>query len=290
MLRKKPFLALIIMFITMAFCLAAWSEPNPQQTITQSKSGKLAAQKTSNQENPTKDIVTFQILVDAISRAIDTSAEKAKATQNPPPPDNSSFWFSLFLVMFTGVLAAVAIFQFFVLRKTLRETQKAANAAKDSADALPILERAYIFSKVIPSRKIEIFHGGFDYDKGLEAELWLKNHGKTPAIIKEIAFWGYKYDSPIRDKLIVIKVHAPRESFIGHDEEFEEDSYGFPFITKDEWVGLCTIPHKLIIYCVGYVKYTTIFGEEHCHFFCWEFDGPTGKFMLSPDSELNYDT
>jgi hypothetical protein len=176
------------------------------------------------------------------------------------------------------------------MKTSLKIAQEAADAAKDSADALPIMERAYIFSKVIPSRKIEIFHEGFDYDKGLEAVLYLINHGKTPAIIKEIAFYGYEYDSPINDKLVVMNVHAPRESFIGHDEECEEDSYGFISMTKDKWIDLCTIPHKFFVYCIGYVKYATIFGEEHCHCFCWEFDGPTGKFILSPNNRLNYDT
>ncbi len=151
MLRKRALTSLMVMTISVAFCLAAWSEPNPQQTKTQSKNGKLSAQKTNNQVNPGKDAVILQILVEAISRAIDASAEKAKTTQNPLPPDNSPFWFSLCLVFFTGILAAVAIFQFFVLRYTLRETQRVANAAIKGAEvaenAMIHGQRAYVFVK-----------------------------------------------------------------------------------------------------------------------------------------------
>ncbi len=286
MSAKRIFIALIVL-IAVSLCLSAWSEPNPKQPISQGKSGKLAAQKTSNQENPTKNIVTLQILIDAISRAIDASAEKAKAYQNPPPPDNSSWWFSFFLVTFTGVLAAVAIFQFFVLRNTLRETHKAASAAKDSADALPIMERAYIFSKVKPNREINIADSRFEPGNGFEARLYLKNYGKTPAIIKEIAFQGYRYDSPVNGKLVVINVHYPLKSFIGSGEEFYEDSQPIP-LTIDKWMGLITIDPELFIYCIGYIKYVTIFGQEHCHGFCWEFDGPSGTFVLSPNNDLNY--
>jgi hypothetical protein len=289
MLRIKT-LTILSLVIILINCSVLWSEQNPKQTISKAKSGKLATQKSIKQITQSDNAVTTQQFIDAISHAIEATADKAKTTQNIPPPDNSSYWFSCLLTIFTGLLVLVGAGQCYTIFKTLKETQKAADAADASAKALPIMERAYVFSKVIPSRKIEIFHEGFDYDKGLEAILYLKNHGKTPAIIKEIAFYGYKYDSHINDKLVVMNVHAPRESFIGHDEEFEEDRYGFIFITKDEWIGLCTDKPKLYIYCVGYVKYTTIFGDEHCHFFCWELEGPTGKFMLSPNNKLNYDT
>jgi len=275
-----------------AFSVESWSEPIQKQAKSQSKSGKLPEQKSKNQQKPTENIITTQILVDAISRAIDAYTQKTKATQNPLPPDNSYWWFSFFLTIFTGLLVVVGGIQCYIIFNTLKETQKAANAAKESADALPTMERAYLFSKVEPSREIKIIHEGFEYDKGLEALLFVKNYGKTPAIIKEIGFYGYKFDSlPDDDNLIISYIHPPRVAFIGNTEGFvEEDRFDFTLIKEDEWVSLCFDPPKLFIYCVGYIKYTTIFNKEHCHYFCWEFDGPTGKFIVSPDNKLNYNT
>jgi hypothetical protein len=135
MLRKIAFIVLMVMTTIMIFCFAAWSEPNSQQTIAQGKSGKLSAQKRNNQEAPTKNIITPQILVDAITHAIDASAEKAKTAQNPPPPDNYSWWFSFFLVIFTGFLVIVGGIQCYIIFWTLKATTVTADAANKTAKA-----------------------------------------------------------------------------------------------------------------------------------------------------------
>jgi len=278
----KAILSFITLFICLTIiCSISLSEPYAQQSKPQGKTSKLSQQKTSTQENPPQKFITQQQLIDAFTRAIDANKEKANTQQNPPPPDNSSWWFSLFLVIFTFGLVVVGGVQCYIIFNTLKETQKAANAADASAKALPIMERAYIFSNIKIDRKIEV--GAKEFN----AVLYLKNHGKTPAIIKEIGFMGYKEpsDDPIRE----LHIHHPIDSIIGSGDEFEEDHYWF-VIKETDWHTLITTKPQIKFFCLGYVKYITVFGEEDCHAFYWEFYVPDLRFVLVQSEELNHNT
>lgn len=219
MLRKIAFAALTVMIITMTFSFVAWSEPNPKQTKSQGKSEKLSAQKTTDQIKPADNIVTNQQLIDAISRAIDAAAQKAKTTQNPSPPDNSTFWFSLFLVIFTGGLVAVGIAQWYIIFNTLKETQKVANAAIEGAivakTALQVAERAYL--------KIDKFEFvNFEVNKFPRVTYEIHNAGHTPAqIIESLTIIDIVDKSfpavPIYDS--EIGTIGPKHSFIQPDEK-----------------------------------------------------------------------
>src|SRR3974390_1921860 len=93
----------------------AWSQPNHKQAISQNNINKLTQQKISNQENPPIQFVTPQQRVDAISHAIEATADKAKANQNTRPRGNSSYWFSFFLTVFTGLLVLVGAGQCYII-------------------------------------------------------------------------------------------------------------------------------------------------------------------------------
>jgi len=172
------------MAITIAFCFVSWSEPIQKQPIPQSKSKELTQQKTSNQQNPPIQFVTPQQLLDAITRTIDASNEKNKSAQNPLPPDNSQWWFSLFLVIFTCCLVIVGGIQCYIIFNTLRETQVVAKAATDSArvadQALQISQRAYLTIDQISLKN------PLQQDKIPVVQLKIINNGRTPAQVIEI--------------------------------------------------------------------------------------------------------
>lgn len=279
MLIKRSF-AILIVLITAMVCFSAWSEPEPKQTISDSKSGKLTTQESIKQKNPPPDYVTTQQLIDAISHAIEATADKAKTNYNSSPPKDFSGLFQLLLTIFTGFLVLVGAGQCYIIFKTLKETKKAADAAKDSADALPAIERAYVFSN------IEINKDMSDPDtvRDFEAELWLKNHGKTPAIIKEIGFGGHCPANPFNK----LHIHHPIESIVGSGDEVYETRYWFP-ITGSDWLALIDTKPTIKFFCIGYIKYITVFGEEDCHPFYWEFDGPSKRFVLVQSEKLNHD-
>ncbi|MGB8992620.1 MAG: hypothetical protein WCD80_11255 [Desulfobaccales bacterium] len=176
------------------------------------------------------------------------------------------------------------------METSLKIAKESSDAAKQSADALAASERAHVFAKVKPINKVALG------DSIIVAQLHLHNLGKTPATIIEIAFKGDKLPNPpSRENLP--DPHPPLVSFIGSNEEPFEDSHMFS-INEFEWNALIAVnPRNLVatnpaikFYCFGYVKYITIFDQEEYHSFCWEFAAPIGKFALSPDSELNYDT
>ncbi|MFZ0052294.1 MAG: hypothetical protein WAK96_11015, partial [Desulfobaccales bacterium] len=122
--------------------------------------------------------------LDAITRTIDASNEKNKSAQNPLPPDNSQWWFSLFLVIFTCCLVIVGGIQCYIIFNTLRETQVVAKAATDSArvadQALQISQRAYLTIDQISLKN------PLQQDKIPVVQLKIINNGRTPAQVIEI--------------------------------------------------------------------------------------------------------
>lgn len=185
------------------------------------------------------------------------------------------------LVRATKKLWKVAQEQSIDMKDSIVASQKAAKAAQDSADALPTIERAYIFSNI----KINKDMSDPDTIRDFEAELWLKNHGKTPAIIKEIGFGGHYPTNPFNK----LHIHHPIDSIIGSGDEAYETRYWFP-ITGNDWFDFIDTKPKIKFFCIGYIKYITVFGEEDCHPFYWEFDGPSKRFVLVQSEKLNHAT
>jgi len=182
----------------------------------------------------------------------------------------------------TSGLFKVALGQFKDTKTSIAIAKQAAEAAQKSADALPIMERAYIFSNIKIVGNMSDPHAVSNF----VAELWIKNHGKTPAIIKEIGYGGHYPTKPF-DKL---HIHHPIESIIGSGNEVKEDQYWFP-ITENDWLDFIDIDTKQRIkfFCIGYIKYITVFGEEDCHPFYWEFDRPSKRFVLVQSEKLYHD-
>jgi hypothetical protein len=267
MLKQITCFSLTVVVITIAFCFVALSEPNSQQTITQGKGGKLAAQKSSNQKNQSSDLVTSQILVDAISHAIDTYAQKAKTTQNPTPPDNSSWWFSFFLMIFTGVLAIVAIFQGFILRRTLAETKKAADAANSSATlqkaAMISTQRAFLFLKAIRTTTSIDSATNTPIQFVIVPVCW--NSGTTPAMNVSAVRKHQFFDSTIQDEQITIDIPPLTEkerqiTFIGPNTG---GSTAPIIISKDEAISIFNKTKRLFVRII--FEYKDMFDETPLH-------------------------
>ena len=150
------------------------SKQNPQQPPSQGENSQLPAQDGTNAKSPSANLAAPQEIIDAIARAIEAAADKAKTAQNPSPPDNSSWWFNLFLVIFSGALVAVGAFQAIFLRTSVVATEKTAAAAKASADAVVTQLRAYASVTAATIR-------GFEQDGPLRIQIRISNRGQTPA-------------------------------------------------------------------------------------------------------------
>lgn len=237
--KPLPIIIIAVLLIGMFFCSASLSKPNPNQPISQGKSGKLTKQKSTKQITPPPDFMTAQQLIDAIHYAIESITNKAKATQNSRPPDNYSYWFSLFLVIFTGGLVVVGIIQCYIIFKTLNATTIAANAAKDSAniakDTLYIAERAYIAvdNFNLGRYKEEFVYKWIEKTKEILVDADIVNIGHTPGFVKEIfAEWDVVNDIPaeptyneIKFSSLIINPGRPRSFAIVRKTPMTEGEY-----------------------------------------------------------------
>jgi len=216
--------------------------------------------------------MTTQQIVDAISREIDAHAEEKKTSQNPLPPDNSLWWFQFFVVIFTGVLAIVGVFQAILIFGTLKATQNSANAAKQSADLaarnMIIDQRAWI--------GLDTINVLFEVEKHISFIATFTNTGKTPA-----------KNSIIRGKIEILESDTPPDFTYVSGVEPKSKAIITPMqkltgarttkepLSKTLFNDVTT--GKTRIYFHGIVNYDDIFGKHHWITFC-AFIAENGKF------------
>jgi hypothetical protein len=192
-----------------------------------------------------------------------------------------------------GILAATLIcIAFFMasLRSALKESAQisrdTAAAAKASADALPALERPYVFMRFsqgvfnTKERIAEILERG-----RVELSISFTNHGKTPAIVKDIS-----YEIIHRDRLM--------EPSYANQLTQERIIRCFETIGSFE-VALAELDGRTIeniregessIFFYGRLVYDDVFGVEHVTSFCWRYHGPSDTLETYGAEEWNQRT
>ena len=242
--------------------------------------------------------------------------------------DQDNFWqkfwkFSLtdlLLAIFTCLLVAVGALQACILKGTLKVTagllrvsqeqsrhmigslaisEKAADAAKASADILHATERAYLFAKVQLNPSLDLAYekitfGGNDQPVELiPLEIIVTNHGKTPAILMNVdRISGIFEDTAIDDlaqfdlSVIPIKI-VPGTEIINSgesrtiDESFSIDAQKRELLTNE----------KYRIVCFGRIQYQDVFGKPHDTIFCWQWGDSISNFYTDKrDHERNKQT
>jgi hypothetical protein len=209
------------------------------------------------------------------------------STQNSsqvPEQRNDKSTTDWWLVVFTGLLVVVGVGQGIVfaiqayrLKQTVEEmksatiaTTVAAKAAQDSADALPAIERAYIF--IVP--KIIITFGR------RETYYHCVNHGKTPAIINGIErHFDPSIDPPDNTNFRANFLDA-NEVVIAAGERYprEQDAViPLPIQTGNMDDALGT-PEPDFLWFYGTIVYGDVFGEQRFTRFRWRYNRMTKKF------------
>jgi hypothetical protein len=195
-------------------------------------------------------------------------------------------FYTFVLAIFTGVLGSVAIVQIRYLIRADKTARVAADAAKKSADATTAIESPYLLVKItsagLPiergSKKIHLKYAGAMKYKFV-------NHGRTPAILKEIYC---KFDQPDRfpEPIDVSKTggtQMPGGTIV--EAAKESDEYALPFmgtISEDPMI-IATNP----CYFLGFVKYTDIFNNDITTGFCFLYHAP-GEYFLVGGDQYNY--
>ena len=213
------------------------------------------------------------------------------------------------LVVFTGVLAGVSFFQYRVTkrqsedlhksieltreeinltREELEITKSAANSAQKSADALPLIERAYVFVSIpyhviIPVKE----------DPGLlecKVTVALFNHGKTPAILKQLKvnMRVIPINEELGDDLIGdTESEIPEGVIIGSGTEYKND-YSI-ILRKNQWEDIENIYSTL--FCYGRIIYEDVLKDRRTTGYCWDYHPVILKcFYISNNKKLNYYT
>jgi len=259
--------------------LIAWpvyvqsQEPSPAPL----KANKEQQNKTAPKQTGSKDHQRGTDNLPFVVKIAKTSITAQKEYDNTKNSENnsSSDWWKIFfdasLVIFNGLLAAFTLGLFISTRKMWRSTEKSANTAKDAAEALPLVERAYVFENVQFKKMEPIYskdrghEGNFDFS----VEVLLYNFGKTPAVInRSQAMVSLK--NPIIPQIEEIEI--PSGIVLG------SQSAGTPgtpmpvistIVNESEWKDISL--NKITAYCCGRIAYQDVFGKKWKTDFCWEY-------------------
>jgi hypothetical protein len=271
-------------------CLIAWgaSAQSPQHPQTQNKNGALSTNKTQPQPSPTINFPTLQQIANAIANGIERAREEYDAKHPAPPPDNSGWWFNFWLAAFTGGLVVVGAAQCFLIFGTLKATQKAADAAKDAAVALPWLERAYIFIENITSKDFDASLTLGGTTKGRFAiDYSFKNHGRTPAILRDIRIYALCLTSGLPSvEILELEIYRV-PSVIGANQSSLRHTY-IVQIEGWQYERLKDGADKIFFY--GVLGYVDVFRNRQELGFCAEWDFGVGDFLFVQNEKLNYHT
>jgi hypothetical protein len=183
---------------------------------------------------------------------------------------------TLGLLFFAGGQALLFLWQLDLIRKGLADTKNAADAAKKSADALPALERAYMF---IETRNLVFPRGNKLYPETTPGEEQVSiffqfvNHGRTPAVITSL------------DTNFEILTEAPDNTLsippnmILENDTVVEPSVAWGKTTKKLGRALDSCALKALeqghafMWLYGSLTYQDIFGESRITRFRWRYDG-----------------
>jgi len=259
---KKPIFLLIAFLLLSPITLYAQSGPYQQKTQDKSQNT------TKDQKTPNKP--TF---INKIPRTNSTQYKTTDKTDhaNIEPVNDRIARFTKWLVIVASVQATIFIAQLIAmsiqakhLHKTVAATEKAADAARKSADVLYATERPHIHADV------GVVSGGLKedvYTTKIQFRVW--NYGKTPAIIR----W--------------IKILHNSEPKIpeGTDESVFPRKFGLcmlskgtPFIEtvpiymkRQDWENIDTHEATKSIFLLIRVEYEDVFGNPDTRDFWWVY-------------------
>lgn len=266
----KFFLILIIMWPV--YTQSQEPSPAPLKASKEQQNKPSPKQAESKDHQRGTDNLPFVVKIAKTSPTAQKESDNTKNSDNKSSSDWRKIIFDASLVIFNGLLAAFTLGLFISTRKMWKSTEKAANAAKDAAEALPLVERAYVYENV-QFKKIEPIYSkdrGHEGNFYFSAEVLLYNFGKTPAVInRSQAIVSLKH--PIIPQIEEIEI--PSGIVLG-SQTAGTPGTPMPVVSKivneNEWKGDISL-NKITAYCCGRIEYQDVFGRRWKTDFCWEF-------------------
>jgi hypothetical protein len=187
---------------------------------------------------------------------------------------------------FTFVLVLVGAVQGYWLWRTVSATEIAADSARRVAEALPKLERAYVFlSHCVCDDIASGLRAGPNGIAQCKVHYGFKNHGRTPAILERhyvsVAFVekGFPEREPLFD--------LPGNVIMSAGQERKDSELDGKLVATD--YGRARRGDGRLCFW-GALGYRDVFGEPHETGFCSEWNFREGRFVVSKTDELNYHT
>lgn len=278
-------LTLILLFIGMVTGINAElpSKPKEETTGSQQKAGR-------NQRGSDQLPVVVKIIP---TEKNEVETEKAAKEKEEKTSNDKR------LIRFTGWLAFIALLQLLVfawqarrLRQTVEATKEAAEAAKNTAESLTHVERAYVFVTIDPPKVEPIYdnergHEGLFY---FNTDIVVWNYGKTPAVINKIHWVISLREAAIPSELEESEI--PPGLILGSDK-FNRIPILLRILSDEERKQIIT--RRIPAYCCGRVEYEDVFHGSHVTGFCWEYRPDDFRplepwIMPNKYKELNYRT
>jgi hypothetical protein len=182
------------------------------------------------------------------------------------------------IMIFTGLNLLALFGQTVILIITISATRKAADAAKKSADALPMIERAYVFVDIDWQNYLNV-----SVNTPINARVRFKNHGNTPAIIRQV----HARLEVVNDYPTIIyddSSKIPKGIIISSKEDTSIDCV-IVDASIEEQRDILNGKKKLI--CYGRIIYEDILKEERMTVFCWEYNTVFKSLYISSNEKLN---
>jgi hypothetical protein len=210
-------------------------------------------------------------------------------------------WLALFtlgLVIVGGIQLRLFYVQLRLIRESLGDAKKAADAAKEAADAakisadhIPRVERAYLFLDL--TIDYEFLEGDNTQDTRSTINFKFRNHGRTPAIIKELhGMAGYRSTSGWPSMMEAGKQTVQIGAIVSGRDTIQE-GYAIRFnLTKWQREQAARKSGRVLFW--GKIVYDNVFGQECETGWCREFFEENGiqsaGFYVAGDETLNYYT
>ena len=190
------------------------------------------------------------------------------------------------LILATGVLGYFGSHQARDMKASIKAAQDAANAAKASAESLPIIEGAYVYPVILDENIAEsmtAFEADSRYHaRSLIVTFQIKNFGKTPAIILSCNADLIHPDSIHGTRTIEFEGRIVRDMVLGAGEATKENmETAIDDFSRIEFVSVKNGDSHLTFN--GHVAYADIFGNTWIYRFDWQYGRIQRRLM--PDNQ-----
>jgi hypothetical protein len=286
MLRRRSLAIALVLLVTPT--MSSWGQSKTSPMTSKGEQAQTQQQKPVGDQRGTEQ---FPLVVQSLP--IPKTAEMAASEKRDADEKANSDWWTWFL----GVLTIFALFgqlivfvaQAYFLKGTLDATASAANAAKAAAEAVPGLERAYLF---FSSATSDDFNPSMSF-VGTSPDIFkinyrYKNSGRTPALLKRVQIGcGYFEKGFPTNGVFNYDSDLPTVHVIEGGLEPPPNDVQL-FVQGDEYEKAKDFMGRYFFW--GKLTYLDVFGISHETGICSEWHFGQNRFVVSHCKELNYYT